>query len=79
MNDRPRPSAELAARRTVAAAVLSEYEAERNQVDHLTDWLSLAVKLSNALRGLLDAGVDDVGNAPGRLHLGGGWISGSST
>jgi len=38
----------------VAEGVLSEYEEERRQADHPTDWLSLAVKLSSALRGLLE-------------------------
>lgn len=49
-----RPSAELAARRRVAENVLSEYEEERRQDGHPTDYLSLAVKLSSALRGLLE-------------------------
>lgn len=50
----PRPSPELAARRRVAEGVLSEYEEERRQAGHPTDYLSLAIKLANALRGLLE-------------------------
>ncbi len=76
-------SAELEARITVARSALGEYDAERNQDEHLTDWLALAVKLSNALRSLLgelDASDDDGDPGPGRLMRGGGgWISGSST
>ncbi len=53
--DHPRPSAELSAQRTVALSVLAEYRAETAQNDHPTDWLSLAHKLANALRGLADA------------------------
>lgn len=82
-SDHSRPSAELAARRTFAVSVLAEYRAERNQDDHLTDWLALAVKLANALDGLLNALDDDSSSSdygPGKLmRCGGGWISGSST
>jgi hypothetical protein len=54
MDDHSRPSPELAARRRVAEGVLSEYEEERRQDGHPTDYLSLAVKLASALRGLLE-------------------------
>jgi hypothetical protein len=49
------PGPELNARRTVAQTALAEYTAERRQNDHPADWLSLAVKLANALSGLVAA------------------------
>jgi hypothetical protein len=69
-------SAELEARKTVAAAALAEYQAERTQDDHLVDWLALSVKLANALRGVLDATDDEPGSD--RLLRGGWGLSGPS-
>jgi hypothetical protein len=69
-------SAELEARKAVAGAALAEYQAERAQDDHLVDWLALAVKLANALRGVLDAIDDDSEPGPGRLMRGGWGMSG---
>jgi hypothetical protein len=69
-------SAELEARKAVAGAALAEYQAERTQDDHLVDWLALAVKLANALRGVLDAIDDDAEPGPGRLMRGGWGMSG---
>jgi len=82
MNDLRRPGAELQARISHACAVLGDFEAERDQVDHLVDWLSQAVRLSSALSGVLDQleAADDTGavSHPGSgvAQPGGGWLSG---
>jgi hypothetical protein len=83
MADPTEMSPELAARRTMAAALLGDFhdagDAYRNDGARAPDYAIWAERLAVALSELIDATGDDPGTGAGIAYPGGGWISGPST
>ena len=82
MPDPTEISPELAARHTMASAVLGDFndavDAYRDDGAKPPDWPSWAERLATALSELLD-GIGEPGTGAGIAYPGGGWISGPST